>query len=450
MKRRIFLLIHIVLLTVSLSAQDSGWEWDAGKADGFYYAGDYDAAWLFYERAMLAGADDAKVLFRAAESFRRQQITENPEFLSALYTTAASLMVQQYPDDSLVAKALASADPNVVVNRRYIRKTYGMIGAKAPRTGGNFTDGFFGRIRQYGTARVEDLGTFSSILFTEGPGDVIAWARGNLWNLFLAYVLMALIPGIILPAVMAVTVAREGRKSYVTAYLFLIFWGPLGIHRFYIGRYISGIIWLLTGGLFGFGVFFDIFLTGAYIRFWNEDHRDNRPSNRIASDGFGVSRRVTEPSAPKKKRGPKVSKAPKPPKTPKPPKASTAAKPIQRTMSKPASRSTADSTGGPGFTGSTGASSAAAGLAAGAFSSASAAAGVAEDNASVRKDDKDPTDFAMDDLEVLSGSADGDVLSFDDDFGDLPNLDLDGDDFDIPDAGDGGVDEKELDLESFE
>ncbi|MCH2451328.1 MAG: NINE protein [Gracilimonas sp.] len=50
------------------------------------------------------------------------------------------------------------------------------------------------------------------------------------------------------------------KKSIATAYLFwvLSFFGILGLHRFYLGRTATGIGWLLTGGLLGFGAIYDL------------------------------------------------------------------------------------------------------------------------------------------------------------------------------------------------
>jgi TM2 domain-containing membrane protein YozV len=50
----------------------------------------------------------------------------------------------------------------------------------------------------------------------------------------------------------------EGRYDYNLAWILLTFLGPLGIHRFYLGKWISGIIWFFTGGLFLFGYLYDL------------------------------------------------------------------------------------------------------------------------------------------------------------------------------------------------
>ena len=47
-------------------------------------------------------------------------------------------------------------------------------------------------------------------------------------------------------------------KSKMVALILAIFLGYLGIHRFYVGKVGSGIIWFLTGGLFVCGWIYDI------------------------------------------------------------------------------------------------------------------------------------------------------------------------------------------------
>ena len=50
---------------------------------------------------------------------------------------------------------------------------------------------------------------------------------------------------------------RPGPVSYNAAWILLTFLGVFGIHRFYLGKWVSGIIYLLTGGLFLAGVIYD-------------------------------------------------------------------------------------------------------------------------------------------------------------------------------------------------
>ncbi len=51
------------------------------------------------------------------------------------------------------------------------------------------------------------------------------------------------------------------------AYLFwcLCLVGVCGIHRFYAGKWITGIIWLFTFGLLGIGQFIDLILIPSMI-----------------------------------------------------------------------------------------------------------------------------------------------------------------------------------------
>jgi TM2 domain-containing membrane protein YozV len=50
---------------------------------------------------------------------------------------------------------------------------------------------------------------------------------------------------------------REGRHDYDVAWLLLTFLGLLGVHRFYLGKWLSGLLYLVSGGLFGLGVLHD-------------------------------------------------------------------------------------------------------------------------------------------------------------------------------------------------
>jgi TM2 domain-containing membrane protein YozV len=45
--------------------------------------------------------------------------------------------------------------------------------------------------------------------------------------------------------------------------LFIV--GFAGIHRFYAGRYVTGVIWLFTWGLAGIGSFVDLFLISGMV-----------------------------------------------------------------------------------------------------------------------------------------------------------------------------------------
>lgn len=48
------------------------------------------------------------------------------------------------------------------------------------------------------------------------------------------------------------------KKSYLITLLLAIFLGVFGVHRFYVGKVWTGIVYLLTAGLFGVGYIVDI------------------------------------------------------------------------------------------------------------------------------------------------------------------------------------------------
>ena len=51
---------------------------------------------------------------------------------------------------------------------------------------------------------------------------------------------------------------RPGPVDYNLAWVLLVFAGVFGIHRFYQGRWVTGLIYLLTCGLLGIGVVYDV------------------------------------------------------------------------------------------------------------------------------------------------------------------------------------------------
>ena len=50
---------------------------------------------------------------------------------------------------------------------------------------------------------------------------------------------------------------QTGPVNYTVAWILLTFLGLFGIHRFYMGKWLTGLIYLLTGGLFTLGYLYD-------------------------------------------------------------------------------------------------------------------------------------------------------------------------------------------------
>jgi len=66
---------------------------------------------------------------------------------------------------------------------------------------------------------------------------------------------------------------REGDVDYNTAWILLTFLGIFGIHRFYIGKWLTGVVYLLTGGLFLVGVVYDFWTLNDQIHLINSSAR---------------------------------------------------------------------------------------------------------------------------------------------------------------------------------
>jgi len=57
----------------------------------------------------------------------------------------------------------------------------------------------------------------------------------------------------------------KGITDYNVAWLLLTFLGIFGIHRFYLGKWVTGLIYLLTGGLFLVGIIYDFWTLNEQV-----------------------------------------------------------------------------------------------------------------------------------------------------------------------------------------
>ena len=57
----------------------------------------------------------------------------------------------------------------------------------------------------------------------------------------------------------------DGRVEYTIAWVLLLLLGVFGFHRFYLGKIGTGILYLLSGGIFGIGILYDLWTLNEQI-----------------------------------------------------------------------------------------------------------------------------------------------------------------------------------------
>lgn len=79
-------------------------------------------------------------------------------------------------------------------------------------------------------------------------------------------------------------------KSKTTAYLLWLvsIFGWLGFHHFYLGKIGKGVIWILTGGVFGIGSLIDLFTLGGAVD--NHNTKEELKTIRTVSLAHAASR----------------------------------------------------------------------------------------------------------------------------------------------------------------
>lgn len=65
---------------------------------------------------------------------------------------------------------------------------------------------------------------------------------------------------------------RSGPLDYSVAWILLTFLGLFGIHRFYMGKWFTGLIYLFTGGIFGVGYLYDLWTLNEQVSLENSGH----------------------------------------------------------------------------------------------------------------------------------------------------------------------------------
>jgi TM2 domain-containing membrane protein YozV len=69
---------------------------------------------------------------------------------------------------------------------------------------------------------------------------------------------------------------REGPIDYSAAWVLLTFLGLFGIHRMYMGKWLTGLLYLISGGLLGLGYLYDFWTLNDQITMINSARRNRQ------------------------------------------------------------------------------------------------------------------------------------------------------------------------------
>lgn len=65
----------------------------------------------------------------------------------------------------------------------------------------------------------------------------------------------------------------SGPLDYSLAWILLVFLGIFGVHRFYQGKILTGLLYLISGGLFGIGYVYDLLTLNEQLDELNRGQR---------------------------------------------------------------------------------------------------------------------------------------------------------------------------------
>lgn len=67
--------------------------------------------------------------------------------------------------------------------------------------------------------------------------------------------------------------SASGPKDYNVTWILLVFLGVFGIHRFYLGKVLTGVLWFFTGGFFLMGYLYDLLTLNDQIHAVNSQSK---------------------------------------------------------------------------------------------------------------------------------------------------------------------------------